>query len=227
MSLSKKRTAHTVAAAVVLSLCAFGLAAPASAAAVNKGDTADEVQAYERDVFEIVGSTLRNPDEATDPDAPLFNVAGVALELTWGQWQAATASSTMRHKGNHTNADLTLSGLVPGGVYSVFYLTIGPDSENALCPNVERALPLLSTDKRQRPDASSFVAGPDGAATFAGRIEGDPLSATQVFVEVIYHSDGQTYGPLPNGGESQTQGGNCRSSYGEDAMRQMLVIQKS
>jgi hypothetical protein len=133
----------------------------------------------------------------------------------------------MRGSGGRTTADLALGGLVPNGVYSVFYVTLGPDSENPLCLDVERALPFTSTNKRQLPDRSSFVARADGTATYTGRVDGDLLGATQVFLEVIYHFDGQTYGSLPNRGEWLTQGQpTCRSSFGEDAMRHLLIAQK-
>jgi len=35
-----------------------------------------------------------------------------------------------------------------------------------------------------------------------------------------------TYHPLPNRGEFFTQGDDCRSTFGEDAMRQIIVFQK-
>lgn len=215
--------------AAVALLAATGAASTVrTASAAPMVDAADAVEPYERDVFVIVGATLRNPDPAsTAPDAPLFNVAGVGLGITWGQWTGASATSAMRVRGGRTDTELAFSGLVPNGVYSVFYVTLGPDSENPLCPGVERALPLTSRDRRQQPDASSLVAGPDGSALYASRVDGDLLGAQQVYVELIYHLDGQTYGPLPNRGESLTQSSQpCRSSYGEDAMRQLLVVQK-
>jgi hypothetical protein len=215
------------AAATAIAVAAVVAVTASAGAAPNKGDAADEVVPFARDVFVIVGSSLRNPDDTTAPDAPLFNVAGVNLELTWGQWTGAAATSLMRVAGGHTNDELTFSGLVPGGVYSVFYGTLTPDSENPLCPGVERALPLTSTSKRQQPDAASFVAAPDGTATFSARVSGNPLEAVQVFIELVYHFDGNTYGSLPNKGEFLTQDQpTCRSSFGEDAMRQMIVWQK-
>jgi hypothetical protein len=226
MSNKLTRAVCSASAVLVLMLGAVGTAGPASAA--RGGDAADAIEAYERDVYEIVGSTLRNPDPATtSPDARLFNVAGVPLEQTWGQWTAASATSAMQVSGGHTDATITLRGLVPNGVYSVFYGTLGPDSENPLCLNVERTLAFTSTNKRQTPDRSSFVARPDGTASYSGRVDGNLLSATQVFIEVIYHLDGQTWGALPNHGEWLTQGQpTCRSSFGEDAMRQTLILQK-
>lgn len=190
-------------------------------------DEQDYLQIFTRDVYVIVGSTLRNPDNTTADAAPLFNVAGVALGRTWGDWKRAAATSTAHAAGPRTSARIQLTGLVPGGVYSVFYVNLDPDSENPLCPGVERALPLLAVDPHQTPDASSFVAGADGTATFHGRVAGNLLAPLQLIFEVIYHADGATYGSLPNHGEFLTQGANCRSSFGEDAMRQLLIIQKA
>jgi len=55
------------------------LAHPAVAASP---DQSDGVDVYERDVYVIVGSTLRNPTDTTDAGAPLFNDSGVNLGLT-------------------------------------------------------------------------------------------------------------------------------------------------
>lgn len=213
--------------AVAAAALAFvAMTGPATAAAP---DQADAVQVFGQDVFVIVGSTLRHPDTATLPSDPLFNAAGVSLGVTWGQWSGASATSTVRTSGGRTprtDVRLELSGLLPGGVYSVFWGTLSPDSENPACPGVERTLPLPSVNAGQLPDASSFVAGADGTAAFRGRLDGALLNATQVFLTVIYHFDGQTYGSLPNRGEFLTQGANCTSSFGEDAMRQLLIWQK-
>jgi hypothetical protein len=70
------------------------------------------------------------------------------------------------------------------------------------------------------------VAKKNGNATFNGRVPADPLTATQVVIEIVYHFDGQTHGALPNHGEFKTQGPSCRSSFGENAMRQLLILQK-
>jgi hypothetical protein len=211
--------------AAVLSFATVGLIR------ADAPDREDFIQIFNRDVFVIVGSTLRNPTTETPPEAFLFNNAGVALNLTWGEWQKARATATAHVQGGknqpRTDVRLQLSGLVPGGVYSIFYGTLTPDSENPLCPGVERTLPLTAFQPdRQFPDASSFIADASGSASFRGQINGDPSHAVQVFYTVIYHLDGQTYGSLPNHGEFLTQGATCRSSFGEDAMRQLIIFQK-
>lgn len=214
-----------------LILVALFWAWPAGVSA-DAPDQEDFVETYAQDVFVIVGSTLRHPTEETAPDEPLFNVAGVPLERTWGQWQTGTATATARIVGGvnspRTDVRLELSGLIPGGVYSIFYGTLLPDSENPLCPGVERTLGLTAFHLTQQlPDASSFIADASGQASYRGQVQGNLLDAYQSFYFIIYHFDGQTYHPLPNRGEFLTQGENCRSSFGEDAMRQLIIFQKS
>src|SRR5258706_10660263 len=104
------------------------LAGPVAAASPAKADTPDALEIYNRDVFVIVGSTLRLPDDTTAADAPLFNVAGVPLNLTWGDWQQASATSrasvTGGKKNPKTDFRIHLTGLAPNGVYSIFYVTL-------------------------------------------------------------------------------------------------------
>jgi hypothetical protein len=192
-----------IAAAAGLTLVAGPLTTPALA----RPDQADAVEVYERDVFEIVGSTLRNPDAATDPQAPLFTNTGVALGTTWGAWSAASAGSTARTNGARTDVRLSLTGLIPGGLYSVFWGTLQPDSEHPGCPN-------------------AFVVGAGGTVEYRGQAGARLLDAGQVFFTVVYHFSGRTAYPFPNLGEQQTQGENCRSSFGEDAMRHLVILQK-
>jgi len=197
---------------------------------VRKVDREDAVEPFAGDVFVVVDGQLRNPTFETSNDAELFNNAGTPLETTWGRWKGASATAKASTKGKpakrHTEVRIQLSGLIPGGVYSLFYATFQPDSRHPLCPGQERTLPLTSRDPDQSPDPSSFVADANGEAVFRGRIEGNLFEATQVLYTVIYHFDGLTYHPLPNRGEYFTQGNNCRSSFGTDAMRQLVVWQK-
>lgn len=223
------RRSRTLALAAALALGGFLATTPAVGAA--PADTADFVHAFDGDVFVIVGSTLRHPDAGTDPGAPLFTASGIALGRTWGEWTAATAASRASVGGgaNHPRTDvrLALADLVPGGLYSVFWGTLGPDSEHPLCPGVERTLPLDavgSTAKAPAPNA--FVAGADGTAAYHGRTAGDLFAASQVFFTVVYHFFPETSYPFPNRGELLTQGDDCRSSFGEDSMRHLLVLQQ-
>lgn len=210
----------------------IGPGAAASAAAPHV-DHADDIQVYARDVFFINGSTLRHPDATTGADEPLFNVAGVALDVTWGEWSKATgrskASVTGKRQATTTEARLTLSGLVPGGLYSVFWGTLGPDSEQPLCPNVERTLPLDATKATGAPAPNAFRADGKGNASYEGAVNQDLFAAAQVFFTVVWDFSGETSYPFANRGELLTQvppAAECRSSFGEDTMRHLFVLQK-
>lgn len=224
------RRLRALAGAAALAVAAGLTPAPAALAAAP--DAADFVQVHDRDVYVIVGSTLRTPTAETDPTAPLFTESGISMNLTWGDWTAATATSRATVVGGpgqpRTDVRLSLTGLVPGGLYSVFWGTLQPDSEQPLCPGVERTLPLDgvgSTAKAPAPNA--FVADGAGAAQFHGRTDGNLFEAMEVFFTVVYHFFPETSYPFPNRGELLTQGEDCRSSFGQDSMRHLLVLQQS
>lgn len=135
-------------------------------------------------------------------------MAGDPLNVTWGQWSSATAKSyawTVTYKGTtYTDFLIGMSGLVPNGVYSLFYRTFGPDSNNAVCPNVEPSVALTAASPQfQKPDPDSFIANGSGNALFFASVPQDLLTATQLQVSVIYRFDGHTYGPVANFAESQ------------------------
>jgi hypothetical protein len=70
----------------------FAGAARSATNAATRPDREDAaVQHFAGDAHVIVGTALRYPTAETSSDARLFNVAGVALDLTWGQWTGASA----------------------------------------------------------------------------------------------------------------------------------------
>lgn len=214
------RLGATLAAALAL------VTGPLGGPALARPDQADAVQVFTRDVFAVVGSTLRNPDAGTDPGAPLFTDSGIALGVTWGAWSGASATSTVRATGSRTDVRMSLTGLVPGGLYSIFWGTLQPDSEQPLCPGVERTLPLDAFHADPgAPAPNAFVAGADGTMDYRGQADARLLDAGQAFFTVVYDFFGRTAYPFPNLGELQTQGPDCRSSFGEDAMRQLVILQ--
>jgi hypothetical protein len=181
------------------------------------------------------GSLIPVNISSTALPAPLYNLAGDPLDLTWGQWISATAKSyawtTTYRRTTYTDFVIGISGLIPNGVYSLFYRTFGPNSNNAVCPNVEPSVALTAAFPQfQRPDPDSFIANSSGNALFFASVAQNLLAAQQLQVSVIYHFDGKTYGRVANAAEANgpvaSDGGLCRSSYGIDAMRQFLIIQK-
>jgi hypothetical protein len=243
--LGRRRDRHfprRVIAAVIAAgaVCvALALQAPAAGASTTVTPPTKDlgIIPFTSDIYTISseGNLIPISIDQTPASAPLYNLAGDSMNLTYGQWNSATATSyvwTVTRNGvTDTDFVIAMSGLVPDGVYSLFYRTFGPDSDNAYCPIVEPqvALPALLS-KIQKPDPDSFVASGSGRALFIASVAQDLLAAQQLQVDVIYHFNGQTYGPVANAAEAAgpvaSDNGLCRSSYGIDAMRQMLIIQK-
>jgi hypothetical protein len=229
----RRRSRRAVIALSVTGLAGLSMVAQAPPVAVAKPSPAWTPQValvpFAGDVGTLGsnGSLIAVDPRSTPAAAPLFSFEGTPLGLTWGQFDAATATSyawTLTRRGTtRTDLRITMAGLIPNGVYSLFYRTFGPDTANPICPAVESLVALPARfPHRQKPDPSSFVADSSGGAVFHARVAGALLNAAQVQIWVIYHLDGQVYGPVPNSGESA----NCRPSYGLDAMRQLIIIQK-
>lgn len=209
-------------------LCAVNPAAHAATQPPVQTHGQDGQEINPGDVYVLRDGSLVNPSDQTPPEAALYNVAGASMRLTWGQWQTASATSATvvaRYPVPKSYVAVSLNGLIPNGVYSLFYVTFEPDSTNPYCPT-ERGVALPSILPGQRPDAASFVADASGRARFLAAVNGALLDPVQLQLQLVYHLTGKTYGALPNSGESLTQGPNCRGTFGDDAMRQLLILAK-
>jgi hypothetical protein len=237
----ERRSGRLLAASIATAVASLALVAqpPVAGAALPASNLTRQVGLlpFTGDVFTIssLGNLIPVSLSSTAASAPLFNLAGDPLNLTFGQWTSATAASyawTVTFRGTtYTRFLIWMRGLVSNGVYSLFYRTFGPDSNNAFCPNVEPQVALTAAFPRlQNPDSDSFRATKSGTALFFASVAQNLLAAQQLQEDVIYHFNGQTYGPVANQAESNgpvaSNGGLCRSSYGIDAMRQFLIIQK-
>jgi hypothetical protein len=237
----RRRPRRVIAAVIVVGAVCAALAVQAPTARASTTFTTPTpdvgIVPFSGDVYTVSanGTLITVDPTSTSLSAPLFNLAGDSLNVTWGQFSSAAATSyawTDTLNGVHTDFLFRMSGLIPDGVYSLFYRTFSPDSNNAYCPNVEPTIALTSAFPRfQKPDPDSFIASSSGTALFIGRVAGNLLAAAQLLINVIYHFNGQTYGPVANQAEAQgpvaSEGGLCRSSYGIDAMRQFIIIQTS
>jgi hypothetical protein len=244
MSLTKRperrRLRSALLTCLALGLVVIGLVVqtPAAGASSSFPSLTPDVAIvpFANDVFWFTNDALSVVDPASTPaSAPLFSEEGNPLNQTWGQFSSATAKSyawtTTRSGTTDTYFLIGMSGLIPNGVYSLFYRTFSPDSNNAICPNVEPSIALTSAfPELQRPDPDSFVASSSGRALFIASVAQNLLAAQNLTISVIYHFNGQTYGPVANAAEAAgpvaSNNGLCRSSYGVDAMRQLLIIQK-
>ncbi len=174
----------TLARALLLLAGALLLLAPSAGAAPP--DRADGLDHYERDVFEIVGSTLRNPTAATDAAAGLYNVAGVRLEapdgtpLTWGSWSAASARSTVRTVGSGSRPGSGSPGSSPGACTPSSGERCSPTPSSRCAPAWSgpcRSTPSRGLAPDRRPRTHSWRARTAPRATPAARTSGSSTPA--------------------------------------------------
>ena len=162
----RPRAGRAVATLIAAALALSGSAALAQAAGASSASR-DRTAAvglipFPGDVYQLnyQGALVPVDPASTPSSAALYNLAGNALNVTWGRFSSATATSlvkTVTRKGTqYTDFKIALGGLVPNGVYSLFYRTFNPNSTNVFCPNVEPTVALTAAHpKRQAPDASS------------------------------------------------------------------------
>src|SRR5439155_26022412 len=82
------------------------ISAIALSASAAPPDPADGVSAMQADVYVSNGNGgLITPSFQTTPlDVQLFAASGASLSVTWGQWIAATATSSVHCAGGKTRA---------------------------------------------------------------------------------------------------------------------------
>ncbi|MDU9007108.1 hypothetical protein [Sedimentitalea todarodis] len=170
----------------------------------------------EQDVFyeKISGSgEVFRPTAATrDMDAPLYAPGvevkhnfldttdtgpypiGRPLGLTLGEWFAAKGSGTYICENGVGTVDLSFENLVPDGVYTIWHdFMVWPPTEPFIGTY---DLPFGARDGSE----NTFIAKADGSADFGHTISpclqlsGEHLAAD---LALAWHSDGNTYGPLP------------------------------
>lgn len=135
---------------------------------------------------------------------------GADLGFTLEQWLAAIGTGTYVERNGNATINLTFRNLVPNGTYSIWSHRV------TMPPNYEYTFsPLGAHDGSQ----NSFQADAAGNATFSLDFAALPASTnlsfpnyvamyvtkkapvtadiTWTLIVVIYHSDGQTHGPVP------------------------------
>ncbi len=170
----------------------------------------------EQDVFyEMVpgsGEVFRPTAATRDMDAPLYAPAievphnfldtsdtgpypiGRPLGLTLGDWFAAEGSGTYTCEDGTGTLDLDFANLVPNGVYTIWHdFMVWPPTEPFIGTY---DLPFGARDGSE----NMFVADEVGSAHFVRtvspclQLSGEHLLAD---LGLAWHSDGETYGPLP------------------------------
>jgi len=115
---------------------------------------------------------------------------GEELGITLGEWLSASGSGIYTESDEGAELVLSMAGLVPDGVYTVWC------SELKLPPE-----PAITDQPCGAPDGSEniFTAAEDGSATFQVMMDKLPPSTAEKLsvVALAYHSDGETYGEEP------------------------------
>jgi len=134
------------------------------------------------------------PQNPFDADALGPWPKGKPLGLTLGQWFEAEGAGRYTCENGEGHIDLTFSGLVPDGVYTMWhYFMAWPPTEPFIGTY---DLPMGSRDGAQ----SVFVANSRGEARFERRFKpclqltGEHLASG---LAIAWHSDGKTYGVEP------------------------------
>jgi hypothetical protein len=181
----------------------------------DSSNTSTEV--FSDDVYVQRRGVLHHPGAQTSPEEELFNASGEPVGLTWGRLRSAFAKHFTHCVGQqHTDVRLELEGLVPGGHYSLYYATFGPDSHDPECVTGDRALPLQCAPGRcgSENDAAQLVADQKGQAQFEGQVTGCLLDASRLVYLVAY--DVFLQKPRNVSG--------CSRDFGTRAVRQMVVL---
>lgn len=163
---------------------------------VLRPDVADTDEPDELDRPVYASAEPHEHDPFKLGDAPLGPFEkGEPLGFTLGEWLAGDGTGTYVVRGDEARLSLTMSDLVPGGVYTVWCVNapMPPVAENAAPPD---DAPCGAPDGSE----NRFTADDGGDASIAIPLA-EPLTPTTAerasIVAVAYHSDGATYGAEP------------------------------
>jgi hypothetical protein len=118
---------------------------------------------------------------------------GSALNVTLGEWLAATGTGSYQCVDGQGEIALEFSGLVPNGVYTLWYV-FSPTPPAT--PFMTLDLPLGARDGSQ----SLVSVNPDGTTSYKATVTPClQMSGIQAvtLVALAYHSDGKAHGSLP------------------------------
>ena len=155
-----------------------------------------------------------------DPDELLYKPFGGDFypilapdghHITLEEWSTAQATSIISCNGSTTNYSLTMTGLIPNGVYTVWNFIYASSKKpgNDVIGNIAGG-PLGPSDGSK----NAFTASETGSASLDfGVSGGEQLSfgnqpncaitdAGGSIMVILYHIDGQTYGPQDGPGET-------------------------
>jgi hypothetical protein len=145
-------------------------------------------------LYATATTTPHDPFEGlTNPEANGPFQKGSVLNITLGDWLAATGTGSYQCVDGQGEIALEFSGLVPSGVYTLWYV-FSPSPPAT--PFMSLDLPLGARDGSQ----TLVSVNADGTASYRASVTpclqpSGEQAAT--LIALAYHSDGQIHGSLP------------------------------
>jgi hypothetical protein len=164
------------------------------------------------------GNPVSSLQGLPDPSTPLYDLNTDPVEpilapdgrpITIGEWGGIDGEATLTRMPNGTELKMEMTGLVPGGVYTVWRAYFGGERFNysQLAPNFPQNTGVGAIGAIDGSD-SRLDADESGNATFSAMIPSGPLSVrgeapawaldgvSDFAVVAIYHKDGIPWGPV-------------------------------
>ncbi len=142
-------------------------------------------------LFAVANEVPHNP---FDPKAIGPHPKGESLGMTLGQWLKHRGTGTYTYKDGIGSLKLSFTGLVPGGVYTMWHAFMPAVPPEPFTGTLD--IPLGANDGSE----SVFQADENGKAEFVHTFKpGLQMSDvwTKSMLAINYHSDGKTYGGHP------------------------------
>jgi len=158
---------------------------------------------------------------STPPETLLFNVissgstcpavlAPDGHQITLGEFRQAAGTVKVDCITSGTHSIVHFSGLVPGGTYSVWqfiypshdsppmaFSAAGAAGDNGISGEIQNFFTASASGEGQL-----SVTSPPGPLSAAGTLVGCWLDNPLVRLELVYHIDGKTHGPVPGMGQT-------------------------
>ena len=142
-----------------------------------------------------------DPYDPAQPDLLSQALKPDGQPLTFGEFSQARGTASVKYTPMGSHVVIKASGLIPNGVYTVWLLTFAAPGYTPNYENLTSETALGPLDGSR----NSFTASPAGEAVLS------TFHASRLFDEfefqfaVVYHPDGQTYGPTPGPADALNQ----------------------
>jgi hypothetical protein len=125
--------------------------------------------------------------------------------VTWGEFNAVSGSAKINCTGQGTRINMSVSGLIPNGVYSLWCMTFTPPGFDTAYTNVSGFGAAGAADgsgnvfiASSRGDARLHVLCKAGPLSVSGSIGGCiPVDEYELHFVAIYHNDQKPHGSTP------------------------------